>query len=164
MRLTACIFRLICLSVSQPQPPRLAPHSPDLVCWIKREGGVSIQHDAPPSPLLAALARRVPEELWAVKQGLRLLQERANADSFWWPYISNLPETYTVPIFFHPEDIENLPLKPFQYKVRLDDLIGLSYYQLKRHQMLHDNDKLSSLSLVSKALISMMGLFKLVYF
>ncbi|KAG2269418.1 hypothetical protein Bca52824_063973 [Brassica carinata] len=99
-----------------------------------------------------------------MKLGLRLLQERANADSFWWPYISNLPETYTVPIFFHPEDIENLPLKPFQYQVRLDDLIGLSYYQLKRHQMLHDNDKLSSLSLVSKPLISMMGLFKLVYF
>ncbi|CAF1928306.1 unnamed protein product [Brassica oleracea var. botrytis] len=99
-----------------------------------------------------------------MKLGLRLLQERANADSFWWPYISDLPETYTVPIFFHPEDIENLPLKAFQYQVRLDDLIGLSYYQLKRHQMLHDNDKLSSLSLVSKPLISMMGLFKLVYF
>ncbi|CAN7094105.1 unnamed protein product [Brassica rapa subsp. narinosa] len=72
--------------------------------------------DAPPSPLLAALARRVPEELWTMKLGLRLLQERANADSFWWPYISNLPVTYTVPIFFHPEDIKNLPLKPFQYQ------------------------------------------------
>lgn len=54
MRLTACICRLICLAVSQPQPPRLAPHLPDLVCWIKREGGVSIQrisylHRANPS-------------------------------------------------------------------------------------------------------------------
>ncbi|KAG7593023.1 SET domain [Arabidopsis thaliana x Arabidopsis arenosa] len=69
------------------------------------------------SSLLSALARRVPEELWAMKLGLRLLQERANADSFWWPYISNLPETFTVPIFFPGEDIKNLQYAPLLYQV-----------------------------------------------
>ncbi|KAL0695458.1 hypothetical protein Bca4012_062638 [Brassica carinata] len=157
------IRRLIRVPASQPL--RLASHPPDLVRWIKREGGfvhhavklsqdtafgfglISTEQipqgtdlialpphlplrfesdDAPPSPLLAALSRRVPEELWAMKLGLRLLQERANADSFWWPYISNLPKTYTVPIFFHHEDIENLPYKPFQHQVR--DLIGMSAF------------------------------------
>jgi len=39
-----------------------------------------------------------------MKLGLRLLQERAKSDSFWWPYIANLPETFTVPIFFPGED------------------------------------------------------------
>jgi len=57
------------------------------------------------------------EELWAMKLGLRLLQERANADSFWWPYISNLPETYTVPIFFPGEDIKNLQYAPLLHQV-----------------------------------------------
>uniref|UniRef100_A0A1J3IHK0 Histone-lysine N-methyltransferase setd3 n=1 Tax=Noccaea caerulescens TaxID=107243 RepID=A0A1J3IHK0_NOCCA len=143
-----------CLAASHPS--RLAPHPPDLVRWIKREGGfvhhavklsqetpfgiglISTERipegtdlialpphvplrfesdDAPSSSLLAALARRVPEELWAMKLGLRLLQERANADSFWWPYISNLPETYTVPIFFPGEDIKNLQYAPLLYQV-----------------------------------------------
>ncbi|CAH8356846.1 unnamed protein product [Eruca vesicaria subsp. sativa] len=142
-----------CLAASQPS--RLAPHPPDLVRWIKREGGfvhhaVNLSQDTPfgiglisteqipqgtdlislpphvplrfesdettPSPLLAALSRRVPDELWAMKLGLRLLQERANADSFWWPYISNLPETYTVPIFFPGEDIKNLQYAPLLHQ------------------------------------------------
>lgn len=57
------------------------------------------------------------EELWAMKLGLKLLQERAKKGSFWWPYISNLPETYTVPIFFPGEDIKNLQYAPLLYQV-----------------------------------------------
>ncbi|XP_065856904.1 uncharacterized protein [Euphorbia lathyris] len=57
------------------------------------------------------------EELWAMKLGLKLLQERANVGSFWWPYISNLPETYSVPIFFPGEDIKNLQYAPLLYQV-----------------------------------------------
>ncbi|KAK4371812.1 hypothetical protein RND71_007196 [Anisodus tanguticus] len=57
------------------------------------------------------------EELWAMKLGLKLLQERAKKGSFWWPYISNLPETYTVPIFFPAEDIKNLQYAPLLYQV-----------------------------------------------
>ncbi|XP_074320843.1 uncharacterized protein LOC141657489 isoform X2 [Silene latifolia] len=57
------------------------------------------------------------EELWAMKLGLKLLQERAKAGSFWWPYISNLPETYSVPIFFQGEDIKNLQYAPLIYQV-----------------------------------------------
>lgn len=52
-----------------------------------------------------------------MKLGLKLLQERARKGSFWWPYISNLPETYTVPIFFPGEDIKNLQYAPLLYQV-----------------------------------------------
>lgn len=52
-----------------------------------------------------------------MKLGLRLLQERAKSDSFWWPYIANLPETFTVPIFFPGEDIKNLQYAPLLHQV-----------------------------------------------
>ncbi|TVU28390.1 hypothetical protein EJB05_19907 [Eragrostis curvula] len=52
-----------------------------------------------------------------MKLGLRLLQERANPDSFWWPYIANLPEAFTVPIFFPGEDIKNLQYAPLLHQV-----------------------------------------------
>ncbi|KAJ1280917.1 hypothetical protein BS78_04G268500 [Paspalum vaginatum] len=67
--------------------------------------------------LLVQLAQQVPEELWAMKLGLRLLQERAKPDSFWWPYIANLPETFTVPIFFPGDDIKNLQYAPLLHQV-----------------------------------------------
>lgn len=54
-----------------------------------------------------------------MKLGLKLLQERAKVGSFWWPYISNLPETYTVPIFFPGEDIKNLHYAPLLHQVFL---------------------------------------------
>lgn len=57
------------------------------------------------------------EELWSMKLGLKLLQERAKVGSFWWPYLSNLPETYSVPIFFPGEDIKNLQYAPLLYQV-----------------------------------------------
>lgn len=52
-----------------------------------------------------------------MRLGLKLLQERAKIGSFWWPYISNLPETYSVPIFFPGEDIKNLQYAPLLYQV-----------------------------------------------
>ncbi|BBN67343.1 Rubisco methyltransferase family protein, partial [Prunus dulcis] len=57
------------------------------------------------------------EELWAMKLGLKLLQERAKTGSFWWPYISSLPETFNIPIFFPGEDIKNLQYAPLLYQV-----------------------------------------------
>ncbi|KAF5184433.1 Histone-lysine n-methyltransferase [Thalictrum thalictroides] len=63
------------------------------------------------------LAHRVPEELWAMRLGLKLLKERAMVGSFWWPYISNLPETYDVPIFFPADDIKNLQYAPLLHQV-----------------------------------------------
>ncbi|GAY56516.1 hypothetical protein CUMW_172510 [Citrus unshiu] len=139
---------------------RLVPHPPDLVKWVKKEGGFVHQavkifpqednetyglglvasQDIPKGSLLIALpdhiplkfesdagdgadsvlvdlASQVPEELWAMKLGLKLLQERARLGSFWWPYISNLPETYSVPIFFQGEDIKNLQYAPLLYQV-----------------------------------------------
>ncbi|MBA0862284.1 hypothetical protein Goshw_006767 [Gossypium schwendimanii] len=145
------------VAVSASNPARLVPHPPDLLKWIKREGGfvheaVTITQDTTYGLGLVAsggipkgsdlivlpehvplkfqsdkddgadsvslpLSNRVPEELWAMKLGLKLLQERAKVVSFWWPYISNLPETYTVPIFFSGEDIKNLQYAPLLYQV-----------------------------------------------
>nr|XP_010906939.1 actin-histidine N-methyltransferase isoform X1 [Elaeis guineensis] len=141
---------------------RIVPHPPDLVRWVRREGGlvhpklkiadhpshglgVVATEEIPqgselvvlPSHLplrfrrdpesdgggegadsvLNQLARRVPEELWAMRLGLRLLQERATVGSFWWPYISNLPEAFSVPIFFSREDIKNLQYAPLLHQV-----------------------------------------------
>ncbi|CAK7326802.1 unnamed protein product [Dovyalis caffra] len=137
---------------------RLVPHPPDLIKWVRREGGFVHQavqisqdgtnglgliasQDIPKGSQLIALpdhiplkfgdedgvdvvnsvlvnlAQKVPEELWAMKLGLKLLQERAKVSSFWWPYISNLPQTYSVPIFFQGEDIKKLQYAPLLYQV-----------------------------------------------
>ncbi|RZC58021.1 hypothetical protein C5167_005319 [Papaver somniferum] len=139
---------------------RLVSNPPDLIGWVRKEGGfvhkglklvdeesngvgLVSSEDIPkgadlislPSHLplqfqslesgdgdgvdsvLIQLSRQVPEELWAMKLGLKLLQERATVGSFWWPYISNLPQTYTVPIFFPGEDIKNLQYAPLLYQV-----------------------------------------------
>ncbi|XP_059446299.1 uncharacterized protein LOC132177845 [Corylus avellana] len=144
-------------SASASYPARLVPQPPDLIKWVRREGGfvhpavkiaqddttglgLIVSGDIPKGsdlialpdhiPLrfesdgghgldsvLANLAHQVPEELWAMKLGLKLLQERAKVGSFWWPYISNLPETYSVPIFFPGEDIKNLQYAPLLHQV-----------------------------------------------
>lgn len=56
-----------------------------------------------------------------MRLGLKLLQERAKTGSFWWPYISNLPETYSVPIFFGGQDIKNLQYAPIVNQVLFSD-------------------------------------------
>ncbi|KAH6792690.1 Rubisco methyltransferase family protein [Perilla frutescens var. hirtella] len=140
------------------RPARLVPQPPDLIKWVRREGGfvhqsikiafleedkpnglglglglvaseniskgsdlIILPHHIPlrfgESSALTHLAQHIPEELWAMKLGLRLLQERATKGSFWWPYISNLPETYSVPIFFPGEDIKNLQYAPLLQQV-----------------------------------------------
>ncbi|KAL3830736.1 hypothetical protein ACJIZ3_019538 [Penstemon smallii] len=142
-------------------PSRLVPQPPDLIRWVRREGGfvhpsvkiahleaenstglglglvasddipkgsdlITLPHHIPlkfepkyggDDSVLVNLAQHIPEELWAMKLGLKLLQERAKKGSFWWPYISNLPETYTVPIFFPGEDIMNLQYAPLLHQV-----------------------------------------------
>lgn len=64
------------------------------------------------------LASVVPEELWALKLGLRLLMERAQTGSFWWPYISNLPQRFNVPVFFTGDDIADLQYAPVIHQVK----------------------------------------------
>ncbi|KAL5760923.1 hypothetical protein ACOSQ2_019761 [Xanthoceras sorbifolium] len=156
---------------------RLVPQPPDLVKWVRREGGFVHQavkiapqqddayglgllasEDIPKGSLLISLpvhiplkfesddgngadsvlvnlARQVPEELWAMKLGLKLLQERAKVGSFWWPYISNLPETYNVPIFFQGEDIKNLQYAPLLYQVNKRCHFLLEFDQEARHTL-----------------------------
>ncbi|KAF5750116.1 histone-lysine N-methyltransferase setd3 isoform X1 [Tripterygium wilfordii] len=155
--LTQCRPLTCAASAAASYPARLVPQPPDLIKWVRREGGfvheaVEISQDGTnglglvasrgiqkgseliilpdhlplkfasdggngADSVLANLAREVPEELWAMKLGLRLLQERAKVESFWWPYISNLPETYSVPIFFSGEDIKNLQYAPLVHQV-----------------------------------------------
>ncbi|KAK3222229.1 hypothetical protein Dsin_009254 [Dipteronia sinensis] len=155
---------------------RLVRHPPDLLKWVKREGGfvhqalkispqqqddntyglglvasqdipkgsllISLPHHIPlkcdadaADSVLLNLARQVPEELWAMKLGLRLLQERAKVGSFWWPYISNLPETYSAPIFFQGEDIKNLQYAPLLYQVNKRCRFLLDFDQAVRRNL-----------------------------
>ncbi|KAG7032561.1 Histone-lysine N-methyltransferase setd3 [Cucurbita argyrosperma subsp. argyrosperma] len=147
-------------SVSPSLSSRLVPHPPDLIKWVRREGGfvhqslkiaqdgdtglgllasdhipkgselIVLPHNLPlrfDSPeagdteeadsILVNLARQVPEELWSMKLGLKLLKERAKVGSFWWPYIGNLPEVFSVPIFFPGDDIKNLQYAPLLHQV-----------------------------------------------
>ncbi|XVE85478.1 hypothetical protein DITRI_Ditri17bG0093600 [Diplodiscus trichospermus] len=150
-------FRPLTCAAAASYPARLVPHPPNLLKWVKREGGfvheaVKVTQDTTyglgliasgeipkgsdliilpdhvplkfqsdkedgAGSVLLHLSSQVPEELWAMKLGLKLLQERAKVGSFWWPYISNLPETYSVPIFFAGEDIKNLQYAPLLYQV-----------------------------------------------
>ncbi|XP_057750307.1 uncharacterized protein LOC130968847 [Arachis stenosperma] len=87
--------------------------------------------------LLLQLARHVPEELWAMRLGLKLLQERAKVGSFWWPYISNLPETYTVPIFFPGEDIKNLQYAPLLHQVNKRCRFLLDFEKEVKHALVN---------------------------
>ncbi|KAH9295074.1 hypothetical protein KI387_038662, partial [Taxus chinensis] len=138
---------------------RLSPNAPDLIKWIRDEGGfvhqglrldnegssglglvssrfitagtnlISLPRHIPlalppldsapdhPDAVLIDLARRLPEELWTLRLGLKLLGERAKVGSFWWPYISNLPQAFNVPIFFSREEIENLQYIPLIHQV-----------------------------------------------
>ncbi|PON81793.1 Rubisco LSMT methyltransferase [Trema orientale] len=89
----------------------LPEHIPLRFGSFESDGGDEI------NSVLVDLARQIPEELWAMKLGLKLLQERAKVGSFWWPYVSNLPEAYSVPIFFPGDDIKNLQYAPLLYQV-----------------------------------------------
>ncbi|MQL92182.1 hypothetical protein Taro_024806 [Colocasia esculenta] len=62
-------------------------------------------------------SHHVAEELWAMRLGLKLLHERAKSGSFWWPYISNLPEGFNIPIFFSGEDVKNIQYAPVIHQV-----------------------------------------------
>ncbi|XP_022882111.1 histone-lysine N-methyltransferase setd3 [Olea europaea var. sylvestris] len=159
---------------------RLVPQPPDLIKWVRREGGfvhqsikiaqleegsnglglglvaaenipkesdlISLPRHIPlkfeaadaedgAHSTLVNLARNVPEELWAMKLGLKLLQERAKTGSFWWPYISNLPETYSVPIFFPGEDIKNLQYAPLLYQVNKRCRFLLDFEKLVKYEL-----------------------------
>ncbi|XP_075660189.1 uncharacterized protein LOC142630018 [Castanea sativa] len=157
---------------SAAYPARLVPHPPDLIKWVRKEGGfvhqavkiaqqheetiglglvasedipkgsdlIALPHHIPLSfefdhSVLSNLARKVPEELWAMKLGLKLLQERARVGSFWWPYISNLPETYSIPIFFPGEDIRNLQYAPLLHQVNKRCRFLLDFDHEVRHAL-----------------------------
>ncbi|VFQ66505.1 unnamed protein product [Cuscuta campestris] len=168
---------LTCAASAAVYSSRLVPQPPDLIKWVRREGGsvhpsvkiatserrnglgliasedipkgsdlISLPENLPlqfgaveaDSPM-SKLAQQVPEELWAMKLGLKLLQERARKGSFWWPYICNLPETYSVPVFFPGEDIKNLQYAPLLYQVNKRCRFLLEFERLVKQEL--DNVK-----------------------
>lgn len=92
-------------------------------------------HDDNSHSLLLQLTSHVPDELWSMKLGLKLLHERAKLGSFWWPYISNLPQTYTLPIFFPGEDIKNLQYAPILHQVNKRCRFLLDFEQKVKHAL-----------------------------
>ncbi|XP_073282570.1 uncharacterized protein [Primulina huaijiensis] len=156
---------------------RLVSMPPDLIKWVRREGGfvhqsikiahsesdqnelglglvasndipkgselIALPHRIPLKfedenedfPILTNLARHIPEELWAMKLGLKLLHERGRKGSFWCSYISNLPETYTVPIFFPGEDIKNLQYAPLLHQVNKRCRFLLDFERLLKNEL-----------------------------
>lgn len=89
--------------------------------------GKESQEDAFAAPL-EAISSTIPEPLWALQLGLKVLNERARHGSFWWPYIRCLPQRFTVPIFFSPAAIAELHYPPLveQVKMRSRFLVRLS--------------------------------------
>ncbi|KAL3751181.1 hypothetical protein ACJRO7_012062 [Eucalyptus globulus] len=69
-----------------------------------------------PSPLPAARGRPSRPRRTAIDTHGSRLGLANTRWSFWWLYISNLPETYSVPIFFPGEDIKNLQYAPLLYQ------------------------------------------------
>ena len=60
----------------------------------------------------------IPEELWGLRLGLRLLHERSlGTKSPWASYVALLPETYGVPMFFAPEEVAALQYPPLAAQV-----------------------------------------------
>lgn len=49
---------------------------------------------------LLPLIERIPDQLWGVKLGMKLLSERAKVKGEWWPYILNLPQKFSLPMFW----------------------------------------------------------------
>ncbi|KAG6551561.1 hypothetical protein Mapa_006984 [Marchantia paleacea] len=74
--------------------------------------------NCPASETLQAIANRVPEELWSLRLGLKLLNEKAKENSFWWPYIGLLPQRFQIPIFFSGEEIASLQYPPLIHQVK----------------------------------------------
>ncbi|KAJ8770026.1 hypothetical protein K2173_009761 [Erythroxylum novogranatense] len=149
MMLMASLTHCRPLTCAATATARLVPRPPDLIKWVRREGGfihrgvkilpngahglglVACEEMSKGSLLIALPAH----ELWAMKLGLKLLQERAKIGSFWWPYISNLPETYNVPIFFSGDDIKNLQYAPLLSQVNKRCRFLLDFEQEVKHAL-----------------------------
>eukprot|EP00898_Chlorokybus_atmophyticus_P000304 jgi/Chlat1/1274/Chrsp117S01708 len=69
--------------------------------------------------VLSKMAAPIPEALWSLRLGLHLLHQRALEDSFYWPYISLLPNAYGVPIFFGTQAVQALQCQTLQKQVAL---------------------------------------------
>lgn len=67
--------------------------------------------------------------------GFEASARESKEGSFWWPYISNLPETYSVPIFFPGEDIKNLQYAPLLYQVNKRCRFLLEFEKILKHEL-----------------------------
>jgi len=68
---------------------------------------------------LLELILQVPEELWSLRLGLKLLAERVHSDSLYWPYIRHLPMSFPgIPLFFSPQEVQALQYLPIQEQIK----------------------------------------------
>ena len=82
------------------------------------------QHNRNYSPL-GPLLKHVPQPLWQLQLGLRLLSERTKqysaapgtAASFYQPYIDLLPLAYSTPLFYQRDDVQALQYPPVQQQI-----------------------------------------------
>jgi hypothetical protein len=66
---------------------------------------------------LLPLIERIPDQLWGVKLGMKLLSERAKVKGEWWPYILNLPQKFSLPMFWGKSaSFWRLPLLSANYR------------------------------------------------
>ena len=73
---------------------------------------------------LDPLVKLVPQQLWQLQLGMRLLSERtkqysttAATASFYQPYIDLLPLAYTTPLFYQRDDVLALQYPPMQQQI-----------------------------------------------
>ena len=81
------------------------------------------QYDRRYSPI-EPLLKHVPQQLWQLQLGLRLLSERTKqysttgtSASFYQPYIDLLPLAYSTPLFYQRDDVAALQYPPMQQQI-----------------------------------------------
>jgi len=82
-------------------------------CMISLDDGAT-------SEAILAVCEEIPDALWGLRLGLRLLAERARGEaSPHAPYVASLPAAISVPMFFAPNEVTALQYPPLIHQVGL---------------------------------------------
>eukprot|EP00850_Spirogloea_muscicola_P018699 SM000174S03354 [mRNA] locus=s174:156929:159004:- [translate_table: standard] len=79
------------------------------------------QQEQPGDEILRVLQESIPEELWSLRLGLKLLAEKAGGSTRGSPfqaYVDSLPERLPVPVFFSAEAVAALQYAPVVEQVK----------------------------------------------
>mmetsp|Transcript_42417 Transcript_42417/g.85825 ORF Transcript_42417/g.85825 Transcript_42417/m.85825 type:complete len:198 (+) Transcript_42417:36-629(+) len=76
--------------------------------------------DGATSTAVLGVCEEIPESLWALRLGLRLLAERARGPaSPWHAYVDTLPHQVDVPMFFAQNEVKALQYPPLVHQVNM---------------------------------------------